>query len=132
MTHFIGAHVSASGGLENAPRNARALGATGFALFTKNQRQWSAAPLTAAQIDAFRRACDEAGYAASAILPHDSYLINLGHPDDEALEKSRRAFDGDSTASTSTPGATCGPSPRRRRSTASPRASTARWPRLGG
>ncbi len=93
MTHFIGAHVSASGGLENAPRNARALGATGFALFTKNQRQWSAAPLTAAQIDAFRRACDEAGYAASAILPHDSYLINLGHPDDEALEKSRRAFD---------------------------------------
>ena len=50
--HFIGAHVSASGGLENAPRNARALGATGFALFTKNQRQWSAAPLTAAQIDA--------------------------------------------------------------------------------
>ena len=70
--HFIGAHVSASGGLENAPRNARALGATGFALFTKNQRQWSAAPLTAAQIDAFRRACDEGGYTAAQILPHDS------------------------------------------------------------
>lgn len=91
--HFIGAHVSASGGLENAPRNARALGATGFALFTKNQRQWSAAPLTAAQIDAFRRACDEGGYTAAQILPHDSYLINLGHPDDAALEKSRTAFD---------------------------------------
>lgn len=91
--HFIGAHVSASGGLENAPRNARAIGATGFALFTKNQRQWSAAPLTEAQIGAFRRACAEAGYAPQAILPHDSYLINLGHPDDEALEKSRRAFD---------------------------------------
>ena len=93
MQYYIGAHVSASGGLENAPRNARAIGATGFALFTKNQRQWSAPPLTAAQIEAFRRACDEAGYTAAQILPHDSYLINLGNPDDEALEKSRIAFE---------------------------------------
>jgi deoxyribonuclease-4 len=89
---YIGAHVSASGGLENAPRNAHALGATAFALFTKNQRQWSAPALTLAQIDAFRQACDQCGYTPQQILPHDSYLINLGNPDAEALEKSRQAF----------------------------------------
>ena len=88
----IGAHVSAAGGVENAPANAHGIGATGFALFTKNQRQWVAAPLTAAQIDAFRKACDKYGYTPAQILPHDSYLINLGHPEREALEKSRAAF----------------------------------------
>lgn len=89
---YIGAHVSASGGVENAPLNAHKIGATGFALFTKNQRQWVAAPLTTAQIDAFRKACDQYGYRPEQILPHDSYLINLGHPEQEALEKSRVAF----------------------------------------
>ena len=89
---YIGAHVSAAGGVENAPANAHGIGATGFALFTKNQRQWVAAPLTAAQIDAFRTACDQYGYTPAQILPHDSYLINLGHPEREALEKSRAAF----------------------------------------
>ena len=57
---YFGAHVSASGGLENAPRNARAIGATAFALFTKNQRQWLAPALTPAQIDTFRAAMEEA------------------------------------------------------------------------
>ena len=89
---YFGAHVSAAGGPENAPLNARRIGATGFALFTKNQRQWQAPPLGAAQIEAFRRNCEEAGYAPQSILPHDSYLINLGHPDQEGLEKSRAAF----------------------------------------
>jgi probable endonuclease 4 len=89
---YIGAHVSAAGGVENTPANAHGIGATGFALFTKNQRQWVAAPLTAAQIDAFRKACDKYGYTPAQILPHDSYLINLGHPEREALEKSRAAF----------------------------------------
>ncbi len=89
---YFGAHVSASGGVENAPLNARAIGAGAFALFTKNQRQWKAAPLTPAQIDAFRRNCTEGGYAAAQILPHDSYLINLGHPDPDGLSKSREAF----------------------------------------
>ncbi len=89
---YVGAHVSASGGVENAPLNARQLGANAFALFTKNQRRWEAKPLTTASIDAFRRHCEEAGFAPEQILPHDSYLINLGHPDPEALEKSRAAF----------------------------------------
>lgn len=89
---YFGAHVSASGGLENAPRNARAIGATGFALFTKNQRQWHAPDLTADQIARFREAMEECGYTASQVMPHDSYLINLGHPETEGLEKSRSAF----------------------------------------
>ena len=88
----FGAHVSASGGADNAPANAHAIGATAFALFTKNQRQWVAKPLTAGEIDAFRKACDTYGYRPEQILPHDSYLINLGHPEKEALEKSRAAF----------------------------------------
>jgi deoxyribonuclease IV len=89
---YIGAHVSASGGVDNAPLNARAIGATAFALFTKNQRQWNAKPLDARNIEAFKRNCKEAGYDPKVILPHDSYLINLGHPESEALEKSRNAF----------------------------------------
>lgn len=89
---YIGAHVSAAGGVENAPLNAAAIGATGFALFTKNQRQWKAAPLTDESIAAFKRNCEEHGYKPEQILPHDSYLINLGHPEKEGLEKSRAAF----------------------------------------
>ena len=89
---YFGAHVSASGGADNAPANAHAIGATAFALFTKNQRQWVAKPLTAGEIDAFRKACDTYGYRPEQIRPHDSYLINLGHPEKEALEKSRAAF----------------------------------------
>jgi len=89
---FIGAHVSAAGGVENAPVNAYSIGATAFALFTKNQRQWEASPLTQKSIDAFKANCEKYGYKPAQILPHDSYLINLGNPDKVALEKSRNAF----------------------------------------
>jgi deoxyribonuclease IV len=89
---YIGAHVSASGGVENAPLNAKAIGAKAFALFTKNQRQWQAAPLTRESISKFRQNCEKSGYLPGHILPHDSYLINLGHPEAEGLGKSRAAF----------------------------------------
>ena len=89
---FIGAHVSASGGVENAPLNAHEIGAKAFALFTKNQRQWKAAPLTDTSIALFKERCAEFGYLPAHILPHDSYLINLGHPETEGLVKSREAF----------------------------------------
>ncbi len=92
MTKYIGAHVSASGGVENAPVNAHRIGATAFALFTKNQRQWVAKPLTEESINAFKENCEKYGYQAHQVLPHDSYLINLGHPEKEGLEKSRAAF----------------------------------------
>ena len=89
---YVGAHVSISGGVENAPVNAYRIGAKGFALFTKNQRQWVAAPYSAENVERFQQRCQEFGYTADQILPHDSYLINLGNPDKEALEKSRSAF----------------------------------------
>lgn len=89
---YIGAHVSASGGVENAPLNAKEIGANAFALFTKNQRQWVSAPLTAKSIELFKEYCTNGGFDASYIMPHDSYLINLGNPDEEAIQKSRAAF----------------------------------------
>ncbi len=89
---FVGAHVSASGGVENAPLNAKAIGAKAFALFTKNQRQWVAKPLSEASIDAFKANLEASGIEPKHVLPHDSYLINLGHPEAEKLEKSREAF----------------------------------------
>lgn len=92
MKKHIGAHVSASGGVENAPLNATKIGADAFALFTKNQRQWVSAPLTAKSIEQFKQRCADGGFDARYILPHDSYLINLGNPDEEAQQKSRAAF----------------------------------------
>ncbi|MCQ2200131.1 MAG: deoxyribonuclease IV [Paludibacteraceae bacterium] len=89
---YIGAHVSASGGVENAPVNASKIGANAFALFTKNQRQWISAPLSESSIEKFKNNCESLGFSSAQILPHDSYLINLGNPDDEALEKSRASF----------------------------------------
>ena len=89
---FVGAHVSASGGVDNAPLNAMAIGAKAFAVFTKNQRQWVAKPLETKTIDAFKKNLEASGILPKHVLPHDSYLINLGHPEAEKLEKSRNAF----------------------------------------
>lgn len=89
---FVGAHVSAAGGVDQAVLRAHEIKATAFALFTKNQRQWKAAPLSTDVIDKFKKNCELYGYSPSQILPHDSYLINLGHPEEDALEKSRDAF----------------------------------------
>ncbi len=89
---YVGAHVSAEGGVENAPLNANAIGARAFALFTKNQRQWFSSPLTNKNISEFRANCEKFDYNPFQILPHDSYLINLGHPEKEPLGKSRASF----------------------------------------
>ncbi|WP_456403551.1 deoxyribonuclease IV [Hydrogenimonas sp.] len=89
---YVGAHVSASGGVFNAPLNARAIGAKAFALFTKNQRQWSAKPLDEETIETFRANLKESGIDPRHVLPHDSYLINLGHPEEEKWQKSLDAF----------------------------------------
>ena len=88
----IGAHVSVSGGVEMAPVNALGIGADAFALFTKNQRQWVAKPLSVESVTLFKENCEKEGFDIRYILPHDSYLINLGHPDREGMEKSRAAF----------------------------------------
>ncbi len=89
---WIGAHVSAAGGVDKAPANARDIGANAFALFTKNQRRWKARPLEPDVIDAFKKRCDELEFTGSQILPHNSYLINPGHPEPEGIEKSRAAL----------------------------------------
>jgi deoxyribonuclease-4 len=89
---YIGAHVSAEGGVENAPIRTHEIGANAFAFFTKNQRRWVSPPLTTKSIELFKENCEKYGIRAEHILPHDSYLINLGHPEKEGLEKSRNAF----------------------------------------
>jgi len=89
---YIGAHVSAAGGVENVPKRANEIGAKAFALFTKNQRRWEGPPLTKENIDGFKTKCEEFGFSMDQVMPHDSYLINLGHPEQKQLEKSRKAF----------------------------------------
>lgn len=89
---YIGAHVSAENGVDNAPLNAAQIGAKAFALFTRNPSRWKSKALSDKEIEAFRRNCDNLGYTPDVILPHDSYLINLGSPDPEKLAKSREAF----------------------------------------
>lgn len=89
---YIGAHVSAAGGVENAPLNASKIGATAFAMFTKNQKRWEAKPLTDDNIRKFKENMVSYGYSADQVLPHDGYLINLGHPEKEKREKSLNAF----------------------------------------
>ncbi len=89
---YVGAHVSASGGVYNAPLNAKKIGAKAFALFTKNQRQWASKPLADETIELFKQNLILSGILPKHVLPHDSYLINLGNPEMEKLEKSRAAF----------------------------------------
>ena len=88
----IGAHVSASGGVSNAPLNAAKIGADAFAMFVKNQRRWDAPPLSAEDTIAFKDALKQSGIRAEHVLVHDSYLINLGHPREAEREKSLNAF----------------------------------------
>lgn len=89
---YFGAHVSAAGGVYNAPINAGAIGANAFALFTKNQRQWVAKPLSAEEIARFKEECAARGFSASQVLPHNSYLMNMGNPDAGKREQSVAAF----------------------------------------
>lgn len=89
---FVGAHVSATGGVSNAPLNAHKIGARAFALFTRNPSRWHTPATSTKEAEAFKENCKKLGYTPDKILPHDSYLINLGSPDEEGLEKSRKAF----------------------------------------
>ncbi|MCK5883301.1 MAG: deoxyribonuclease IV [Bacteriovoracaceae bacterium] len=89
---LIGAHVSAAGGVFKSPKNAHDIGAKGFALFTKNQKRWEAKPLTESDISKFKSEMKKYGFSAKDVLPHDSYLINLGNADPEKREKSLAAF----------------------------------------
>lgn len=89
---YIGAHVSISGGIFNAPINAKQIGADAFAMFTKNQRQWFAPPYSNEEIEQFKVELKKSGILSKNVLPHDSYLINLGNPDNDSRKKSLEAF----------------------------------------
>ena len=89
---FIGAHISIAGGVDNAPLNAKQINAKAFGMFTKNQRQWYAKDISKETKKNFLKNCSDYGYKPEQILPHSSYLINLGHPEEEKLIKSRKAF----------------------------------------
>lgn len=89
---YIGAHVAVDGGVASAPINANAIGAKAFALFTRNPSRWKSEPLLPGDIDAFKANCEKFGYTPAQILPHDSYLINLGAKDPKKLFLSRTAF----------------------------------------
>ncbi len=88
----IGAHISISGGVQNAPKNAASIGATAFAMFLKNQRQWVAKPFDEETVNIFKSEMQKYSYTADDVLAHDSYLINLGSPSKDARDKSLNAF----------------------------------------
>nr|MBF0222253.1 deoxyribonuclease IV [Desulfobulbaceae bacterium] len=89
---YVGAHVSISGGVENAPLNASKIGANAFALFTKSPRQWTSKPLTKENTNSFKVNLLKSGISSEHVLPHDGYLINIGNPDLEKREKSVITF----------------------------------------
>lgn len=89
---YIGAHVSVSGGVWKAPLEATAIGAKAFALFTGSSNRWVSKDISAKDIDLFRANCEAGGFTPKVILPHDNFLINLGSPEDDKLEKSRKSF----------------------------------------
>lgn len=89
---YIGAHVSAKNGVNDTPLRAKEIGAKSFALFTRNPSRWASKPLSDNEISAFKTNCEACGYTPDLILPHDSFLINLGSPDAQKLHLSRTAF----------------------------------------
>ena len=92
MAKYIGAHVSAAGGVQNTPLEASKIGAKAFALFTGYSNRWSSKPISAERAEQFKENCRAHGYDPSVILPHDNFLINLGSPDDQKLATSRKSF----------------------------------------
>ena len=89
---YVGAHVSSGGGVVHTPERAAAIGAKAFALFTGSSNRWTSKAISEADAQAFKDKCNEYGYTPEVILPHDNFLINLGSPAEEKLEKSRKSF----------------------------------------
>ncbi len=89
---YIGPHVSISESIAQAVERAHSRGATGFALFSKNQRMWQSPELKESEIAAFRNNMSQYGYRKECVLPHAGYLINPASPDAELKEKSRSLF----------------------------------------
>lgn len=87
---LIGAHCSAAGGVHKALLEGQRIGATTIQLFTANQRTWNTKPIPQDEVDRWFETLEQTGL--KKIMSHDSYLINLGSPDNEVLKKSQKAF----------------------------------------
>lgn len=87
---LVGAHTSSAGGVQNALYEGQRIGATTIQLFTANQKRWESKPLSKETVELWHHALAETGIRK--VMSHDSYLINLGAPDEEILFKSRKAF----------------------------------------
>ena len=86
----LGAHVSVAGGLQNAIPWALEIEADTFQMFSKNQRQWIAKPLADENIEAFKTPLSQTNLGP--LMIHDSYLINMGSPDEEKGKRAQIAF----------------------------------------
>ncbi len=89
---YIGAHVSVKGGVSNAPLEAARIGAKAFALFTGSSNRWASKAISEEDTERFKANCEAGGFSPAHILPHDNFLINLGSPDPQKLEMSRKSF----------------------------------------
>lgn len=89
---YIGAHVSAAGGVGNTPIEAHSIGARAFALFTGFSNRWATKPIPDEEVKRFKDNCEKYGFTPDHILPHDNFLINLGSPDSQKLAMSRKSF----------------------------------------
>ncbi|KAJ3187401.1 hypothetical protein HDU85_006689 [Gaertneriomyces sp. JEL0708] len=90
---YVGAHVSASGGCQNAIVNGVDIGAAAIALFIRSQRKWTSPPMLASHRTAFGKAVEMSAYdIRKHVVPHGSYLINLANGDAEKWEKAYEAF----------------------------------------
>jgi deoxyribonuclease IV len=87
---LLGAHVPTAGGVPMAPGNGRSIAATAIQIFTRNQRQWKAKPMTRQEAGAFRKALGGSG--VEAVMSHASYLINLASVAPGFLDLSRRTL----------------------------------------
>ena len=87
---LFGAHMSVAGGLANAFERIGRVNGKALQIFTKNQRQWFAAPLTDEEIVDFNAARRKWGDLP--IGAHDSYLINLANPEEKAASRAVNAF----------------------------------------
>lgn len=90
--HWIGIHVSSAGGVEQAVLNARLHGCQSFALFLKQKMQWECPPLAEDNVKLWKEWMVKYGYDTKKVLPHGSYLINLGNPDGEKRKRSLDSF----------------------------------------
>ncbi|XBC39855.1 MAG: deoxyribonuclease IV [Buchnera aphidicola (Chaetogeoica yunlongensis)] len=89
---YIGPHLSIVGGLDQVVYRANKLGATAFSFFLGSPLRWKLVNFDNLEIKKFVFLCTYFQYFSNQILPHSSYLVNLGHPSNDYLNKSRLFF----------------------------------------